>query len=170
MAVKKIFFIMLSVIFFLLFVGMTINVIVIFHEEPLSKSDVTEFSATIKDVTFLKDCGVIEIEEEHKKLYVLYIDEVTNLTTFLALQPGQKIYFGVENIWKPQIKEMEFIFIPSLRTDEEEIFTLDDYNESMFKRNTLARIMGIIGSVIFFLLFLRSVFSCKKVFVTKRKR
>ena len=169
MAVKKIFFIMLSVIFFLLFVGMTINVIVIFQEEPLSKSDVTEFSATIKDVTVLKDCGVIEIEE-HKKLYVLYIDEVTNLTTFLALQPGQKIYFDVENIWKPQIKEMEFIFIPSLRTDEEEIFTLDDYNESMFKRNMLARIMGIIGSVIFFLLFLRSVFSCKKVFVTKRKR
>lgn len=169
MTVKKIFFIMLSVIFFLLFVGMTINVIVIFQEEPLSKSDVTEFSATIKDVTVLKDCGVIEIEE-HKKLYVLYIDEVTNLTTFLALQPGQKIYFGVENIWKPQIKEMEFIFIPSLRTDEEEIFTLDDYNESMFKRNMLARIMGIIGSVIFFLLFLRSVFSCKKVFVTKRKR
>ncbi len=169
MNVKKIFFIMLSVIFFLLFVGMTINVIVIFQEEPLSKSDVTEFSATIKDVTVLKDCGVIEIEE-HKKLYVLYIDEVANLTTFLALQPGQKIYFGVENIWKPQIKEMEFIFIPSLRTDEEEIFTLDDYNESMFKRNTLARIMGIIGSVIFFLLFLRSVFSCKKVFVTKRKR
>ena len=169
MNVKKIFFIMLSVIFFLLFVGMTMNVIVIFQEEPLSKSDVTEFSATIKDVTVLKDCGVIEIEE-HKKLYVLYIDEVANLTTFLALQPGQKIYFGVENIWKPQIKEMEFIFIPSLRTDEEEIFTLDDYNESMFKRNTLARIMGIIGSVIFFLLFLRSVFSCKKVFVTKRKR
>ena len=169
MNVKKIFFIMLSVIFFLLFVGMTINVIVIFQEEPLSKSDVTEFSATIKDVTVLKDCGVIEIEE-HKKLYVLYIDEVANLTTFLALQPGQKIYFGVENIWKPQIKEMEFIFIPSLRTNEEEIFTLDDYNESMFKRNTLARIMGIIGSVIFFLLFLRSVFSCKKVFVTKRKR
>ena len=160
---------MLSVIFFLLVVGMTINVIVIFHEEPLSKSDITEFSATIKDVTVLKDCGVIEIEE-HKKLYVLYIDEVTNLTTFLALQPGQKIYFGVENIWKPQIKEMEFIFIPSLRTNEEEIFTLDDYNESMFKRNMLARIMGIIGSVIFFLLFLRSVFSCKKVFVTKRKR
>ena len=169
MIIKKIFFIMLSVIFFLLFVGMTINVIVIFQEEPLSKSNVTEFSATIKDVTVLKDCGVIEIEE-HKKLYVLYVDEVTNLTTFLALQPGQKIYFGVENIWKPQIKEMESIFIPSLRTDEEEIFTLDDYNESMFKRNTLARIMGIIGSVIFFLLFLRSVFSCKKVFVTKRKR
>ena len=58
------------------------------------------------------------------------LDKVRNL------QPGQKIYFTIENYKAEQLDKVRFVDITSLRTDTQVIYSLDDYNSYFNKAHS----------------------------------
>lgn len=129
-----------SVIILIMFIIVTVH----FKQNGRqSEGTTTAFSATVKNVvvteTETKIYPKIYVNEAETCLLINSISEEIDLDIVKNLQPGQKIYFRVENYKAKQIEEAKIVDIVSLSTDTQVIYSLDDYNrhfnESVYPKN-----------------------------------
>lgn len=108
-----------------------------------SEGTTTAFSATVKNVvvteTETKLYPKIYVNESETCLLINSISKEINLDIVRNLQPGQKIYFRIEDYKAEQLDGAKIVDIVSLRTDTQVIYSLDDYNrhfnETVYPRN-----------------------------------
>ena len=112
-----------------------------------SKGATTAFSATVKNVvvteTETRVYPKIYINESETCLLIIsFVGKQIDLEIVRNLQPGQKIYFRVENYKAGQFDEAKMVDVISLRTDTQVIYSLDDYNRYFDKLVYPRRIAG----------------------------
>lgn len=123
-----------------------------FNEQTYKKT--SELSATIEavEITNIGDETYVEIftKEYQMPLYI-----TTNVMEYIStekinnLQKNQTISFRAENSLLEQLDEMEFLNIVSLETDNEDIFSLSDYNTYIYHSSYSARVACIIVLIFF---------------------
>lgn len=145
---KKKNIILLFVYFLFLFgmIGLFINNILIAQK---STNNTTEYIATVNNVSFLTEKNKTTIEiytnEFSTKLYIS--ESLCTNSTILALKAvnkGDAIYFRIDNDATPLFdSEIKFCNIVSLKTTENEIISLSDYNSLMQKSTLPAKIASL---------------------------
>ncbi len=125
----------ISVFFLIGTVGNMLNMIQAYHQ---TENNTTLYSATISKVE-------INNEMMNVKIWVNEYDYYLTIPRFISeeiideawnLQIGQKIFFRIENFKVDAINSTELINIVSLKTENEDIFTLDEYNK-IFKHESI---------------------------------
>ena len=126
----KIFLVIYSILFVLAVVNL-IKMIVIYSQ---TENTTTLYSATVKKspVTSMGGDGIyarIKTEENISEFVLLpYVNEKINIDDVTDLQSGQKIFFRIRNSEVKRMNKADFINIVSLKTEEKDIFSLDEYN------------------------------------------
>lgn len=149
-----------SVIILMMFIIVTVD----FKENGRQSGETTTaFSATVKNVVVTeseaKIYPKIYVNEADTCLLINTISEEIDLDLVRNLQPGQKIYFRVENYKAKQLDGAKIVDIVSLRTDTQVIYSLDDYNrhfnESVYPRSrTVSYIFIALNATVVVLTFL----------------
>lgn len=149
-----------SVIILIMFIIVTVD----FKENGRQSGETTTaFSATVKNVVVTeseaKIYPKIYVNEADTCLLINTISEEIDLDLVRNLQPGQKIYFRVENYKAKQLDGAKIVDIVSLRTDTQVIHSLDDYNrhfnESVYPRSrTVSYIFIALNATVVVLTFL----------------
>jgi len=113
-----------------------------FFEENGKQSEETNtaFSATVKFVVNETEESIYpQIHINEAETYFMIRSSVSkqiDLDKVRNLQPGQKIYFTIENYKAEQLDKVRFVDITSLRTDTQVIYSLDDYNSYFNKAHS----------------------------------
>ena len=134
------------IIFALLFFVFIVLIISISKIDKQTENTTTLYTATVSRVNIV-DTGRKIFTEIHTKEYKnsLLIDTDVNKNINISdvenLQSGDLIFFRIENIKVKQINSVEFINIVSLKTQSKEVFSLEDYNQYIFKSAYPARII-----------------------------
>lgn len=147
--------IVIMIISLLFFIG-TVGLIISMHQIDKQTEDTTTlYTATVSGVD-ITDTGEnifakIHIKEYNTSLHIdttisknISMDDVRNL------ENGQTIFFRIENIKVQQMDKVDFLNITSLKTDKNNIFTLEEYNAFISDSAYPARIAGIITAILFF--------------------
>ena len=120
-----------------------IILVTVFFEENGKQSEETNtaFSATVKYVVVNETDESIypQIHINEAETYFMIRSSVSkqiDLGKVRNLQPGQKIYFTIENYKAEQLDKVRFVDITSLRTDTQVIYSLDDYNSYFNKAHS----------------------------------
>lgn len=120
-----------------------IILVTVFFEENGKQSEETNtaFSATVKYVVVNETEESIypQIHINEAETYFMIRSSVSkqiDLDKVRNLQPGQKIYFTIENYKAEQLDKVRFVDITSLRTDTQVIYSLDDYNSYFNKAHS----------------------------------
>ena len=123
--------ILIALILLIVYVSMNYQTML---EGDCSLENTTEFSAVIDDVQqkTVRDCALCS--PANNNVLILNFSKVAKVVgtdRLSVLHNGETIYFRVQNIWIPQgaqTKNLLLIPIVSLRTETQEIMTLDEYN------------------------------------------
>lgn len=165
---KKTKFTVIILIFSILFLIGTVGIIGFMMQiDKQTENTTTCYSATVSNVQVTnteKHLYVeIQLNEYNSNLQIsTNISKNINIEDINGLKKGQKIFFRIENIKVDQINHVEFVDIVSLKTENKDIFTLDDYNKYMKQSAYPAKIAGIIVSLAFLSIAVCCVFSLKK--------
>ncbi len=121
----------IGIISLLIFGGIIANIFIMNTKQNLSETNTTEFLGTVKNVattgTGGDEYGVLCTMEYEAKLYIYHINDFIDTSEFINLQPGQLIYFRIENAWLDTFDEINFVNIVSLRTNEKDLISLNNY-------------------------------------------
>ena len=154
----------ISIIFFFGSIG---NVIIMNKIEKLSVVNTTEFAATVKSVGIAgegtHEYCIVYSEEYGNKLSTYDIRGITDIDDFSSLKKGEKVYFRTNNNWIDNFEEMKFIPVLTVRTEKEDIVSLDRYNEYQASSLSSATIAGIVLALIFLLTSIYCVISLKGI-------
>lgn len=129
-----------SVLILIMFIVVTVH----FKQNGRQSDETTTaFSATVKYVVVneTEDRIYPQIHINEADTYFMIRSSVSkqiDLDKVRNLQPGQKIYFTIENYKAQQLDKVRFVDITSLRTDTQVIYSLDDYN-SYFNKMAQSR-------------------------------
>lgn len=132
-----------------------------------TENNTTYYSATVSKVQ-VTDTGrgsyiEIQIEEYKSNLQIsTNVSKNMNIDDIRDLQSGQKIFFRIENVKNNQMYQVEFVNIVSLKTEDKDIFTLDDYNNYIRKSAYPARTAGLIIALLLLLAVVLSILSIKR--------
>ncbi len=126
----------------------------------LQEKDVTYFTAEIKSIE-AQHSGFDVSYKIHTTKYIPYLLVTDGMDSngLSDLKIGDKITFGVENEYVNLLKSDKksnaqfFVTVVSLKTNDEEIFTLENYNQAS-KNNFNTPFVGIIIIVLVALFFL----------------
>ena len=94
----------------------------------------TEFSAVVNDVQKqnVRDCVLSSTQSDNVlRLTLDDVKTITGLDATRILKNGETVYFRVQNKWIPQDPQavgLPFVPIVSLRTETQDIMTLEEYN------------------------------------------
>lgn len=144
------FVLVCSIFFFLVTIGIFIFM---FQVDRITEDSTTFFSATVIKTEIINSGKnkYVEIDTEEYKcnLYLsVNISKNINMNKIIALKEGEKIFFRIENIKVKQMNFVDFVDIVSLKTETDDIFTLNDYNYFMRISARPARIANIIVALI----------------------
>ena len=100
----------IGIISLLIFGGIIANIFIMNTKQNLSETNTTEFLGTVKNVattgTGGDEYGVLCTMEYEAKLYIYHINDFIDTSEFINLQPGQLIYFRIENAWLDTFDEI----------------------------------------------------------------
>ena len=96
----------------------------------LDENNTTEIEATFLSYKIDDNLCEIETTEYLDKIKIRDIREINDIKLLNSIQPNGKILFRVENVFKDNLEEIDFIYICSLTYDNMEILTLEDINNS----------------------------------------
>ncbi len=146
---------LLLILCLLLFFGMIGLLLIINGIDKQNEENTMEFTAVVQStqVTNANDHVYIEILlEGNKKLLIQNsIGEKINVDSIQNLQSGELVFFRIEKQMEEHY-EAGLVNIVSLRTERDQIFSLDDYNTLIHETAFQARIAGIIAAAIFLIL------------------
>lgn len=160
----KIIVMFVSTILFIATIGLIISINKI---DKQTENTTTSYIATVIDVD-ITDTGngvfaEIYTNEYNTTLYIstnicknIRMDDVKNL------EKGETIFFRIENMKVKQMGNVRFVNIISLKTETENIFTLNQYNKSTSNSVFHTRIAGVAMSLFFFFIALFNYLSVRK--------
>lgn len=160
----KIVIMIVSLLFFVVTIGLLISMSKI---DKQTESTTTFYTATVISVA-VTDMGENIFAEIHTKEYKtsLYISENISknirMDDVRNLRNGQTIFFGIENTKVQQMNEVEFVNITSLKTDTEDILSLEEYNKCIHNSVVPARIAGVIMASFFLFISLLNYLKFKR--------
>lgn len=141
---KKKLTILLFTISLLMCIAMIAVTVSINERERISVSNSTEFKGTVVSTKIGEDnndlLGEIQIEELDTVLCVNWIKTMDVTEIFSELRDGETIYYRIENGWLKKLDSMQFVYIVSLKTENENIFSIDDYNSIYGRARSRIRI------------------------------
>lgn len=152
----------------LLFFVATIGLMIFMSKIDRQTEDTTTlYTATVSgaEVTDTGENVFAEIrtKEYNTALYIpknisksIKIDDVKNLKN------GQTILFRIENSKTRQMNEVEFVNITSLKTETEDILSLEEYNACMRSSAYPARIASVVMALVFLCISLLCYLGNKK--------
>ena len=134
-----------SVFFFLVTIGIFISM---FQIDKQTEDITIEYSATVRRIHInnsVKNKWVqIETEEYDSSLYIsVNISKNIDIRKIESLKQGEKIFFRIVDTEAEQLNSVDFVDIVSLKTETNDIFTLEDYNHFMRVSARPARIADI---------------------------
>lgn len=108
-----------------------------------------EFNATIANIEKKNHDYLITTEEYQCKLFV-DSDLMLNKENFLNIQSGEKIFFRIVELEENLLDnpKIEQIFVVTLRTDRQDIITLDSYEQNEKNRLQNIESLSVIGAII----------------------
>ena len=134
-----------SVFFFLVTIGIFISM---FQIDKKTEDITIEYSATVRRIHInnsVKNKWVqIETEEYDSSLYIsVNISKNIDIRKIESLKQGEKIFFRIVDTKAEQLNSVDFVDTVSLKTETNDIFTLEDYNHFMRVSARPARIADI---------------------------
>ncbi len=134
-----------SVFFFLVTIGIFISM---FQIDKQTEDITIEYSATVRRIHInnsVKNKWVqIETEEYDSSLYIsVNISKNIDIRKIESLKQGEKIFFRIVDTKAEQLNSVDFVDTVSLKTETNDIFTLEDYNHFMRVSARPARIADI---------------------------
>ncbi|MGI6116051.1 hypothetical protein [Luoshenia tenuis] len=165
----------LALVLSLIFFFGTLGNLVIMNTSMPSEANTTELSATVTGIGIKgegdhKYCAIYS-QEYGDKLSTYELRGISDISDFTSLQRGQTIFFRVEKIWLKQIIEREnwpFIHVIAIRTEEDEIVSLDDYNKQWIEGHVAPTIAGSVVVFIFLLLSIHCALLLKGINIFRR--
>lgn len=163
----------IGIISLLIFGGIIANIFIMNTKQNLSETNTTEFLGTVKNVattgTGSDEYGVLCTMEYEAKLYIYHINDFIDTSEFINLQPGQLIYFRIENAWLDTFDEINFVNIVSLRTNEKDLISLNNYIKFMDKQQRNAIVISIVTAILFLLIFIYCMLCLKGFWIFRFK-
>lgn len=143
---------LLLILCLIFFFGM-IGLLLIIHDIDKQNEDNTIELAAIVESTQITNANnhvYVEILLEGNKYLLIQnsIGEKINVDNIESLQKGEMVYFRIEKNMEKQYKA-GIVNILSLRTEKNEIFSLNDYNTFIHETVFQARIACIIAAIVF---------------------
>lgn len=149
----------------ILFFGMMGLLLIINGVDKQNEENTIELAAAVQStqVTNANDHVRIEISLEGNKQLLIQnsIGEKINVDYIEGIQKGEMVYFRIEKNMEEQY-EAGMVNIVSLRTERDEIFSLNDYNTFIHETVFQARIAGIIAATIFLILALLLIWQLRR--------
>lgn len=140
-----------SLLFFVATIGLIISMSEI---DKQTEETTTSYIATVIGVDVI-NTGENIFAEIHTKEYSTSLHISTNISKSIRmddvrnLRNGQTIFFRIENIKVPQMNNVEFVNITSLKTDTKDILSLEEYNKCIYHSSYPARIASIVMASLF---------------------
>lgn len=162
---KKKHTMILSIFFWICTIGIAGLFVLLNNADKLTTKNTSEYIATVErsDITNTGEDLSIEIftEEYNIPLYVsTNISSKIDVSLIESMTNSDTIIFRVENHLYEQIWAMDFLSIVSLKTSDNDIFSLDDYNMFMHESTKPARIANAILTCLFLILSIVSTTRC----------
>ena len=114
--------------------GLAGNMVMAWKNGHLAESDTQEMTATVAEVICETDGNTwsIRVTDPDGTLSVpSAVSESLSPAVMQSLQVGQTIHFRMQTPWAGTFAESGSGPLATLRTDAQDIFTLDDYNRAM---------------------------------------
>lgn len=169
---KKLLIIMLSLSFLIFIAGVSSLIAILDTNKNLSETDTTEFFATAMKVEIEGSgsgaYGTIYTEEYGGKLKIRNINQIQKKNELLNLKSGQTVYFRIENGWLNQFEIMEFVYIVSLRTEKNELLSLNVYNQHLEAQRTTGMIVSILICAISLFFISSNISKLRKVYIAHK--
>ena len=147
----KIVIMLMSLLFFIAMIG----VIIFMSRIDKQTEDTTAlYTATVMGVD-INNIGENVFAEIHTKEYSTSLYISTNIGQNIDiddvrnLKNGQTIFFRIENVKVQQMNKVEFVNITALKTDTNDIFSLEDYNNCIYNSAYPARVASVIMASLF---------------------
>lgn len=139
----------ICLLLFLVMVGLLIFVSKV---DQQTQKTTTSYTASVSSVqitqTGKNSTAEIYTNEYTTSLHISSaIYQNINTDDLKNLQCGQTIFFSIENGYVQQMNKVDFLPITSLKTDTNDILSLEKYNQCMHEAAVPARIVGIIAAV-----------------------
>lgn len=169
---KKKHAMVLSIFFWIFTIGIAGLFVLLNNADNLTPQNTSEYIATVKrnDIKNIGEDLIIEIitEEYNIPLYIsTNISNKIDISLIEGMANNDTIIFRVENHLYEKIETIGFLNIVSLKTTDNDIFSLDDYNVLMHAANRPARIAcGIVTG----LFFIFSIISTRRYLSYYRKK
>ena len=168
---KNIITMFISIVSFVVAFGLIMSMDAI---DKKTKNTTVLYTATISTVD-ITDTGSniyckINIKEYDTSLQIsTNISKKIKTDEFKTLKQGQTIFFRIDTHKVEQMNRVAFVDIVSLRTDDKEFFSLDDYNLYIYEGAKPARIVGIAMALVSLIIFIMCIFKHKGQFHVLRK-
>ena len=160
--------------FLLLFFGMIGLYIMISAVDQQSEANTVEYTDTVAavDVTQTENDVHLEIVTESNRRLIVQTSVANHLdrNEIQALQPGEQIFYRIEKIVQQTFEEAGMANIVALRTEDQEFFSLDDYNQYIRGPLGQAKIACLVVAAVFFLVCLYCVLRIKNVTLFSRSK
>lgn len=160
---RKIVVSTISIFFFMVMLGLMISLNTI---DKYTEDTTTLYTATI-DIVEITDTGRNIYCKIHVSEYDTSLQISTNISKNIeidklkGLEKGQIIFFRIDTDKTEQMNNVAFVDIVSLRTDDIELFSLDEYNSYIYDEAKPARILGfmlmLVSLIIFIMCILRAI-------------
>ena len=150
-----------------IFVVFALFLMVAIRLHTQTEETTTSYTATVNEIRFNGTGNGINIEiyTEEFNNYLLISEDISkflDMNDIKELKKGQTVYLTIENYEAEIIEDALFVSINSLKTDAQEIFSLQDYNEYMFKNALPAEIMCTVSALISLIVFIYSFCKYRK--------
>lgn len=162
----------LLALFLLLFFGMIGLYIIISAEDQQSEANTVEYNDTVAavDVTQTENDVHLEIVTESNRRLIVQTSVANQLdpSEIQALQPGEQIFYRIGKTFQQTFEEAGMANIVALRTEDQEFFSLDDYNQYVREILGQGKIACLVAAAVFFLASLYCVLRIKNVTLFSR--
>lgn len=135
------------ILLFIISFGLIGNLIILQGADKLTEETTSKLEAhvaSVNEITFGKE-KYFEISTKEYDT-ILYISpelcSEVDIDHIKYLKANHKIIFRIENIWMKEFEESSFVKIVSLDTEQESIFSLEEYNEYVSGDIKNARMIG----------------------------
>ena len=162
---KKKHTMILTIFFWICAIGIAGLFVLLNNTDNLTTQNTSEYIATVErsDIKNTGEDLSIEIftEEYDIPLYVsTNISSKIDVSLIKSMTNSDTIIFRVENHLYEQIGTIDFLNIVSLKTSDNDIFSLDDYNTLMHESTKPARIASVMLTCLFLILSIVSTTRC----------
>ena len=117
-------------------------------DRGIKESDIVELKGNFKKIEEEEDHYLISLQDMPLQLFIGK-QEIIDLESLTNLSEGTMIYFGVSNVVADNINELDMVRVITLRSETENMVTLESYRKADRRIVEKMKTGCIIGGIIF---------------------